>query len=119
MTYTCGELASKIYLYQCMHHASNNLAYSWTITTENEGPMMSWADAKSIDGTFITTLINYGNSYFGHIPDWRKKVEIISAVPREEIIIKEDLSGKLGNFDVQQKGLNPGDLEKALKLIRG
>lgn len=111
--------ASKIYLWQNFSPIRNRLEYSWTITTENEESMLSTKNCAEIEGNFIDRLISDGNAYFRHLSDWRKKVELIAEVPKEEIFQKRYLPHEIRNFDFKQQGLNPSDLEKALKLFRG
>ena len=119
MGYGQEELASKIYLWENINPIRNRLEYSWTITTEDGRSMFSTKNCDSVEGRFIESLIDDGYIFFRHLNNYRKDVEIISGVPKEEIIQRRFLPNEIKDFDFKQQGLNSSDLEKALNLFKG
>jgi hypothetical protein len=104
------DIADRIACWQTQNLETNEINYSWAILTLEGRSLLSSKNHDSISDEFIAKLIENGNFYFDHLPDWTQQVLILGEIPQR--LEKE----RNGNF--VHTALNHINLKEIINYVR-
>jgi len=104
------ELADRIACWQSQDLVTNEIKYSWSILTLKGRPLISSTNNDSFSGDYISKLVENGQYFFEHLPDWTQNVLILGEIPERHA--KEQEKNCL------HTALNHKELKEIIRFVR-